>query len=339
MKGFPSYIIIALLLCISSFLEAQPSADYKKVDEFIKNYPLRPSTPGDIRVLAREIKRQSFTDDEKARAAFYWIAHNIEYDCAGYRQNQGLHLLEDVLSQHKGICAGYAGLMKFFCEELGVECITIEGFATGIGVEFVHEDSLRSNHAWNAVNINGQWKLVDPTWGSGSANDDCTKIFPAFKEKYFYARPEELIVSHFPESSYWQLLDTPLTARQFAEKIKQKMTDVETIYPEPRDSVIHRKLGETVRFRFEKKDQRNMIYLSIYGKNQEKPVDIYDSLQITEGSYYYDFKIKKTGYYRVDVSIFYYSGTESESTGTNIETYYLHVPVAAPKPKTTVKRN
>ncbi|HNR17746.1 MAG TPA: transglutaminase domain-containing protein [Chitinophagaceae bacterium] len=330
---FLLYGIIAF--CISV---AQPSADYKRIDEFIRKYPIRVSVPGDIKVLAREIRSQSFNDEEKARAAFYWITHNISYDCEGYRLNNGLYELEDVLSQRKGICAGYAALMKFFCDELGVECVIVNGFATGIGVTSTDADSLKTNHAWNAVKIKGQWELVDPTWGSGSANSDCTKTFSSFDEHYFLARPEDLIITHLPDSVRWQLLDTPLNRHQFSSSIAKwkKETDPDEL----KDSVIQRNIGETVRFTFEKKDERNMICLSVFSKNSKEPTDLFDTLRVAaNGSYYYDFKVKKPGYYRVDVSIFYYTGTESESIGTSVETYFLQVPATISRPRTSVKSN
>ncbi len=303
---------------------AQTSINYAGVDEFVRAYPVKLSATGDIRVFARELKRQFRTDDELVRAAFYWITHNISYDCDGYRQKNGLYELNDVLSRHKGICAGYASLMKFFCDEMGVECIIVDGFAAGIGVTSFEEDSLQTNHAWNAVKINGQWKLVDATWGSGGANSDCTKTFPSFNEHYFYCKPEVFIITHFPDSARWQLLDTPYTRHQFEASI-EKWKKI-SVQDEPKDSVIKRNIGETVRFTFERKDERNMISISVYGKDNQ-PTDIFDSLNVTDkGAYYYDFKVTKAGYYRVDVSIFYYTDAEKESVGTSIETYYLQVP-------------
>lgn len=349
MTGFLKHIILFFLLH-SALLsaKAQSPANYKNIDEFVKNFPIKPTTTGDIKMMAREIKRQFHTEDELARAAFFWIAHNISYDCDGYRQKNGLHELDDVLKQHKGICAGYASLMKFFCDELGVECVIVRGFAIGISVKGITADNLATNHAWNAVKIKGEWKLIDVTWGSGSANDDCTKTYPEFKEYYFYTKPEDLITNHFPDSAHWQLLKTPMTAEQFAtaaNKVKEEAKKNETLATfaedEPKDSVIKRNIGETVRFLFEKKDMRNMVSLSVYDSKDSSVDDRFDSIKISGNKYYYDYKVQKAGYYRVDVSIFYYTGTEEETVGTNVETYYLQVPARKSAPiikKPTVTR-
>ncbi len=337
----PRFLLILLLISVHHLYSQPVATPYKEVDQFVKNFPLKPSAPGDIRVLAREFKRQFHSQDDLARAAFVWITNNISYDCEGYRQGQGFYELNDVLRQKKGICAGYASLMKFFCDELGVECIIISGFATGIGLKEIDSTSLESNHAWNAVRINDEWKLIDATWGSGYADEKCEKFTPVFKEYYFYCKAEEMIKSHFPDDIFKQFLAKPLTAKQFVDSIEfRKKADLAAAKEgeEPKDSVIKRNLGETVRFLFEKKDARNMVTISVYGKNGKSPIDIFDSIKVNESSYYYDYKIKKVGYYRVDVSLFYYTGVEAESVGTPAETYFLQVP-ANSKSSAPIKKN
>ncbi|MBI3138880.1 MAG: hypothetical protein HYZ15_09870 [Sphingobacteriales bacterium] len=210
------------LLFIGSFLPAaaQSPERYKDIDAFIKSDQLRVTAPGDIRTFGRELKHL-YTDDElKARAAFFWITQHIRYDCEGYRSGNGIASVEEVLAKQRGVCSGYARLFKLFCDELDVECVIIKGFATGIGIRTVHPDSLATNHSWNAVKIKGQWKLVDPTWGSGSANEDCTQTFQNLGEFYFLANPAELIRTHFPDSVKWQLLKVPFTATQFSDSIR-----------------------------------------------------------------------------------------------------------------------
>lgn len=328
------------LIISAGILNAQSNTAYKEVDDLVKSFPLKPSSPADIRTLARELKLQLHSDDELARAAFVWITNNISYDCDGCRQKKGLYELSDVLSQHKGICSGYASLMKFFCDELGVECVVINGFATGIGVTSVHADSLKTNHAWNAVKINGEWKLVDPTWGSGGANEDCTQLYPQFNDYYFYCKPEQLIITHFPDSVQWQLMKTPYTKQQFADSVKnwKKISEPEV---EIKDSVIRKKLGETVRFHFNMRDTMNTVSISTYGKED---ITIFDSIVATDSGYYYDYKITEDGKYRIDVSLFFDRHKEDETyEGTPVQTYLMQVeprkktksPVS---PKKTIKK-
>jgi hypothetical protein len=307
-------------------VRAQNNESYKTVDSFMQKFSFSPSTIGDIKTLTREIKLQVNNPEELVRAAFMWITNNIVYDCDGYRHNNGLYKLEDVIPGRRAICSGYASLLKLFCDGFGIECVIIEGFATGIGVTESSLDSLKTNHAWNAVKINDEWKLIDATWGSGGSNSDCTKSYHHRNDNYFFCDPEKLIITHFPDSSRWQLLNTPVTASQFVNSVRSWKSSKDVDAQKPKDSVIIKKVGDTVRFLFTERDSFNMVTISLYTKNDQSLADIFDSVRRNENGYYYDYKVKRAGYYRVDVSLYYDRGDNKEMTGTSIETYYLQVP-------------
>jgi transglutaminase-like putative cysteine protease len=188
-------LILFSALLFFHFSQAQPTANYVDVDAFVERFPMKASALADIRVLAREWKGRLHTDEEKARAVFYWITHNIVYDCEGYRNGNGIYEPGEVMQKKKAICAGYASLYKFFCQELGLTCEIINGFATGISVDTLSENKINTNHAWNAVKVSGSWKLVDPTWGAGSANDDCTRQFSKLDEFFFFPDPIVLFLA------------------------------------------------------------------------------------------------------------------------------------------------
>ncbi len=303
---------------------AQSPARYKEIDDFIKADQLKVTTPADIKVFGRELKRL-FTDDEiKARSAFFWLTQHIKYDCEGYRSGNVIYEPADVLAKGRAVCAGYAHLFKLFCDELGVECVIVNGFATGIGVRSVHADSLVTNHAWNAVKIKGQWKLVDPTWGSGSSNEDCTKSYQNLNEFYFFTDPLEMIRTHFPDSTKWQLLSVPVNVSQFTDSIKswKKADDWE----EPVDSLISKKTGETIHFRLEDLAPRNFFLLMVYNNKDSLIEEIHAPVtSFPDGVYRYGYKVKKSGMFRVDISLYYFTGGEKEVIGTKIVTYRLKV--------------
>ena len=76
-------------------------------------------------------------------------------------------------------------------------------------------------HAWNAVYVNGGWRLVDCTWGAGRVNPETKQFERHFNEHFFLTDPGELIYTHFPydeaEKNYsrWQLLPEPITLEAF----------------------------------------------------------------------------------------------------------------------------
>ena len=65
------------------------------------------------------------------------------------------HNIEGVVLK-KGVCEAYAKTYDYFCELMGIECITV----TGMG----GEGSNMGGHAWNIVKIDGEWYNVDATW-------------------------------------------------------------------------------------------------------------------------------------------------------------------------------
>src|SRR5262249_35212157 len=85
-------------------------------------------------------------------------------------------------------------------------------FAKGVGYQ-PGQEIAKSNHAWNAVRIDGHWHLVDATWGAGSVGDK--KFLKRYRDYYFLTPPEQLIFSHFPDDVRWQLLEPPVTQAEF----------------------------------------------------------------------------------------------------------------------------
>ena len=80
----------------------------------------------------------------------------------------------------------------------------------------------RTDHAWNAVCIRGNWFLLDNTWGAGHLDETTGTYKVEFKEFFFLKDPAEFVYSHFPymnddmeESMKWQLVENPWTLEKF----------------------------------------------------------------------------------------------------------------------------
>jgi hypothetical protein len=81
------------------------------------------------------------------------------------------------------------------------------------GMPFMRADAKAAGHAWVAVQLDGEWKLLDPTWGSGHV--DKGRFVRHYNDYYFLTPPERLIFTHLPEKERWQLLSTPVAAAEF----------------------------------------------------------------------------------------------------------------------------
>jgi transglutaminase/protease-like cytokinesis protein 3 len=165
-----------------------------------------------VKELANAIRPFANNDGEKARLAYSWITQNIAYDVpmAETRNIDDLRP-ETVLARGETICSGYANLYQALVKELGLDVVIIEGFAKGGDV--IVGDDPDVNHAWNGVNIDGVWYLLDTTWGAGIVSDG--RFEAKFNPNYFATPPEQLIVSHFPRETQWQLLAQPYDRQTF----------------------------------------------------------------------------------------------------------------------------
>ena len=73
------------------------------------------------------------------------------------------------------------------------------------------------NHSWNAVYIDGEWRFIDCTWGSGYLAQN-GKFHRQFDEFWFLTDPEIFIYDHFPIHPIWQLLEEPIDIEEFNHK-------------------------------------------------------------------------------------------------------------------------
>ncbi len=174
-----------------------------------------------IESLASYLTEPARNDREKARAIYRWVAENIDYDVQGlFRGSYGDTSPEGVLKSGKSVCSGYSGLFESLANASGLEVMTISGYAKGYdyipGMKF----SGPTDHAWNAIKLNGTWYLLDSTWGAGSLVNG--KYVHRFDDHYFLTPPEEFVYDHLPEDPKWQLLDKPLSKEEFERLVYLK---------------------------------------------------------------------------------------------------------------------
>ncbi|MEB3192940.1 MAG: transglutaminase domain-containing protein [Snowella sp.] len=165
-----------------------------------------------VQEIANQLALHAVTEADKARIIYSWITQHISYDVAmAVSGNIDDLSPPGVLQRRRTICSGYANLYQAIAQAMGLEAIIIEGYARGSS-GLVGKDP-QVNHAWNGVRIQGVWYLLDTTWGAGSINDQQFKAH--FEPYYFATPPRQLIYSHFPKESQWQLFFPAYDRAQF----------------------------------------------------------------------------------------------------------------------------
>lgn len=168
--------------------------------------------------LVGRLIKPGYTDLEKTRAIFRYVSEHISYDTDAIFKNRLVSSdPNDVLRSGKAVCGGYANLFEVIGRRAGLEVITINGYSKGYGYDLDDGLNQKLRHAWNAVKIDGKWHLLDATWGSGYLDGQTKQNVKQFTEHYFLTPPETFVYDHFPDDPRWQLLEKPLSQRQFLE--------------------------------------------------------------------------------------------------------------------------
>lgn len=155
------------------------------------------------------------SEEMRVRAIFRWMTAHIRYDVEGFRSADYGDLTPDaVLGRRRAVCEGYSGLFESLVKAAGIEVAVVSGYAKGVGYVAGTPVDATLHHAWNAVRVHGEWKLLDCTWGAGALNERGEYV-SGFDPFYFFTPPEQFIYSHFPNDPRWQLLPEPLTGQAF----------------------------------------------------------------------------------------------------------------------------
>ncbi len=178
-----------------------------------RNQPI----PTEVAELAAELTKDATNDLQRARALYDWLTANIRYDTVEWNHITGggssythEHDPASVLARGTTVCAGYSWLFDALARSVGLASNFLIGDVRGY--RGTADDDLISafKHAWNAVMIDGNWELLDATWGARQVDETLDSGYLARRDYYFATPPNQMIFDHLPESADWQLLADPL---------------------------------------------------------------------------------------------------------------------------------
>ena len=209
-------IIVILLILLSEISYSAPRnviggdfvkkpGMFKQMDKHALNTPAWAEK--DIETLVKYLIKPAKSELDKARVIWRWITDNITYSTGNsYMSAKG------TFENRNGICSGYANLYTKMGRLAGLTVENIQGSSKGY---ILRPGAFTSGqlHAWNGVRIDGRWYLLDATWGAGNKNH--SKYMEYYSEYYFLTKPTQLIFSHLPDSSRWQILKKPVGILQF----------------------------------------------------------------------------------------------------------------------------
>lgn len=143
----------------------------------LKPLPQAGSTASTIydeaKIILRQIINDDMSDYDKANAIYQWIANNVTYDYGVNNLeldwiNYNDFYLEGVFIDRIAVCDGISKAYVVMCQMEGIPCVRVVGY--------IGNDPNLNGHAWNKIKIDGQWFVVDPTWGNTSTNSNANEF-------------------------------------------------------------------------------------------------------------------------------------------------------------------
>lgn len=201
-NGYPSClwgICIAILVFMSLCMPAY-AVDKLRSQQLHSHFQKVLSKPGakpDSKLSS--LLSIALNDTEKAWLIYRWVTHHFKHDAqlATTIGDPSKHSLQELHQFAGGSCAVYANVTHRLMAWAGLEVKTIYGLAKG-GPATTRFNGKRVNHVWNAVKINGEWSIVDTTWGAGYVGHHGFQREQS--DLYFLIPAERAVFSHFDEN-------------------------------------------------------------------------------------------------------------------------------------------
>lgn len=121
-----------------------------------------------------------------------YLIDNVEYDTTISRPH--IYNVYGALVNKQAVCEGYARAFKYIMDNLGINCTLVIGKGT-------NSEGRTENHAWNYVQLNGNWYAIDCTW-----DDPVTSgggwVSQASKYKYFLKGANTIGADHIANGQF-----------------------------------------------------------------------------------------------------------------------------------------
>ena len=200
-------------------------------------------------LLDQTISKIEFNQDT-VKSVYDWVTENIRYDVKklsaiddgsiskklnDFRTEEEYknHLLKKVVESKKGVCQDYSLLFDAILKKLGYTSFVVEGVTKNLKGNV----NRRVGHTWNAVKVNDQWHLYDPTWGAGYVVDE-KRFVKEYVPIWYQIKPEEMIKTHMPFDPIWQLSSMPIDYNAFVDSEYQNAFEQEYNFDSMADEFI-----------------------------------------------------------------------------------------------------
>ena len=150
------------------------------------------------------------SDVQRLRAVFTWVSEKVAWE----EEFEGDVDSRRVIQARRGCAEEVAVLVMEMCLAMGLHAEVVRGYLKAPG-EVIDLDNIpRSNHWWNAVLVDGEWRIMDCSLASptnpkrslySSAGSQVAESW------WFLARPLEICYTHVPQHHEQQHICPPIS--------------------------------------------------------------------------------------------------------------------------------
>ncbi len=133
---------------------------------------------------------QGASDYEKVKGVYEYLILHTDYELNA-PDNQNIC---SIFLNGKTVCQGYAKGTQYLLNRLGVFCTLVDGYGKN-----------NERHAWNLVEVDGEYYYVDTTWGDasytiGEGDAGLADRMPEISYDYLCMNDEQLFKTHVIDS-------------------------------------------------------------------------------------------------------------------------------------------
>lgn len=239
MKHFFLFCLYFAAFGLSLFGQGWSDKHFRKVDRYANQTPNEMAVS--LPLLANYLVKEFDNEEDKLRAIYIWIANHIKYDDTAFLHAHNFYVLNEgqenkqsaevVLREKIGLCEGYANLLKALCRQVGIRAEIVIGYC---------KDEMGNladiAHAWNVVEINKEWYMLDVTWGAGTLDAKNKRYVRKVNDTYFLPDKKLFLEDHFPLDPMWQLSEDLVNEANFSYEWNHQKP-ILTTFPAYKDSL------------------------------------------------------------------------------------------------------
>lgn len=130
--------------------------------------------------------KSTASDYKKVCYIYKKLIQKVDYNLQS-KNNQNII---SVFLGKQTVCQGYANAMQYLLEKLDVPCVVVTGRAKG------------GPHAWNLVQLDGEWYYTDVTWGNSKYHDEEKNDVKYVEYDYLNITTAEMQRNHTPQVKF-----------------------------------------------------------------------------------------------------------------------------------------